>query len=36
VRVQMKIDNLLREDSAEALGFSSAGISTRGGIAVYF
>jgi vitamin B12 transporter len=36
LRVQMKIDNLLNEDYEEALGFSSAGISVRGGIAVNF
>ncbi|MGH8067510.1 MAG: TonB-dependent receptor plug domain-containing protein [Candidatus Entotheonellia bacterium] len=36
VRVQMKIDNLLNEAYEEALGFSSAGISVRGGIAVNF
>jgi outer membrane cobalamin receptor len=36
VRVQMKIDNLLNEDYEEALGFSSPGISARGGVAVNF
>jgi vitamin B12 transporter len=36
VRLQMKIDNLLNEDYEEALGFSSPGISVRGGVAVNF
>ena len=36
LRAQMKIDNLLNEYYEEVLGFSSAGISGRGGIAVNF
>jgi vitamin B12 transporter len=36
VRLQMKIDNLLNENYEEALGFSSPGISARGGVAVNF
>jgi vitamin B12 transporter len=36
VRLQMKIENLLNEDYEEALGFSSPGISVRGGVAVNF
>jgi outer membrane cobalamin receptor len=34
LHVQMKIDNLLNEDYEEVLGFSSAGISVYGGVAV--
>jgi vitamin B12 transporter len=36
VQLQMKIENLLNEDYEEALGFSSPGISVRGGVAVNF
>lgn len=36
IRLQMKIDNLLNEAYEEALGFSAAGISVRGGIAASF
>ena len=36
VQLQMKIENLLNEDYEEVLGFSSPGISVRGGIAVKF
>jgi vitamin B12 transporter len=36
VRLQMKVDNLLNEDYEEAFGFSSPGISVRGGVAVNF
>jgi outer membrane cobalamin receptor len=36
LRLQMKIDNLLNEDYEQVFGFSSPGISVRGGIAVNF
>jgi vitamin B12 transporter len=36
VRLQMKVENLLDEDYEEALGFSSPGISVRGGVSVNF
>jgi vitamin B12 transporter len=36
IRLQMKIDNLLNESYEEALGFSAAGISVRGGVAASF
>ena len=36
VWLQMKIENLLNEDYEEVLGFSSPGISVRGGVAAHF
>jgi vitamin B12 transporter len=36
LHLQMKIDNLLNEDYEQVFGFSSPGISVRGGIAVNF
>jgi vitamin B12 transporter len=36
LRLQGKIENLLDEDYEEVLGFSTPGISVRGGIAVHF
>jgi outer membrane cobalamin receptor len=36
VRLQMKIENLLDEGDEEALGFSSPGMSVRGGVSVNF